>query len=192
MLTFEENTHTYRHGDKVVPSVTQLLGRLHSFGMVPADVLAAACARGTFVHTLCQFHDEGDLDGSSVGEYQGYLDAWVNFCDAYKAEWFGVELQGYSERYGYAGTMDRYGVLNGSPFVIDIKTSLSSHPVWNMQLTAYRQLLAETVDAKWALARLGTVQLRPDGTYKLIEWSDPDAWPAFLALISLINWSTKS
>lgn len=192
MLTFDSESHTYRHGDKVVPSVTQLLGRLHSFGMVPADVLAAACTRGTYVHALCEFYDQQDLDDSSVGIYRGYLDAWGKFCADHKAEWTGVEVQGYSKRYGYAGTLDRCGTLNGAPWVIDLKTSQSSHPVWNMQLAAYRQLLAETVDAKWALARLGTVQLRPDGTYKLIEWTDPDAWPAFLSLITLTNWSNKS
>lgn len=192
MLEFDEVQHLYTFNGVVKPSVTTLLSRLHSFGMVPADVLAAACTRGTYVHALCEFYDQQDLDDSSVGEYRGYLDAWGKFCADHKAEWTGVEVQGYSERYGYAGTLDRCGTLNGAPWVIDLKTSQSSHPVWNMQLAAYRQLLAETVDSKWALARLGTVQLRPDGTYKLIEWTDPDAWPAFLSLITLTNWSNKS
>ena len=190
MLTFDDATHTYRHGEKVVPSVTQCLSKLHDFGMVPKDVLEAACLRGSYVHTLTEYHDQGDLDHSSIGEYLGYLDAWMQFCADRKAVWSGIEIRGYSERYGFAGTLDRCGTLNGGAWVIDIKTSATTHRVWNMQLAAYRQLLVET-DPKWALARLGTVQLKPDGTYKLVEWSDPDAWPAFVALITLTNWTSK-
>ena len=190
MLTFDDETHTYRHGDKVVPSVTQCLGRLHDFGMIRKDILEAACQRGSFVHTLCEYLDESDLDESSVGIYQGYLDAWIKFSADHKAKWDGIEVRGYSERFGYAGTHDRHGTLNGVKFVIDIKTSAASHPVWALQLAAYRNLLSEK-DPSWLLARMGTVQLRPDGTYKFIEWSDPDAWPAFMSLITLINWSKK-
>ncbi len=190
MLEFDEDQHIYTFNGVVKPSVTQLLGKLHDFSLVPADVLAAACTRGTYVHCLCQFHDEGDLDGSSVGEYQGYLDAWVKFCADFKAEWIGIEVQGYSTRYGFAGTYDRLGKLNGSMFVLDIKTSQASHPVWGLQLSAYRQICSEENPAL-GLARRATVQLRADGTYKFIEWTDPQDWPAFLALLTLINWSTK-
>lgn len=190
ILTFDDESHTYRYGEKVVPSVTQCLSRLHDFGMIPKDVLEAACIRGSYVHALTEFHDQNDLDQSSVGIYRGYLDAWIRFCADHQAVWEGIEVRGYSERYGFAGTLDRCGTLNGGAWIVDIKTSAQSHRVWNMQLAAYRQLLVET-DSKWALTRLGTVQLRPDGTYKLIEWSAPDAWPAFMALTTLINWASK-
>lgn len=190
MLTFDDATHTYRHGEKVVPSVTQCLSKLHDFGMVPKDVLEAACLRGSYVHTLTEYHDQGDLDPSSIGEYLGYLDAWIQFCADRKAVWSGIEIRGYSERYGFAGTWDRHGTLNGAKFVVDVKTSAAPHKVWGMQTSAYRQLLAEQ-DPAWVLARRATVQLRADGTYKFIEWSDPADWTAFLSLVNLINWSSK-
>lgn len=191
MLTFDEEQHVYSWNGVEKPSVTQCLNKLHDFNMVPAEVLNAACRRGSYVHTLCEFHDQNDLDSSSIGIYAGYLDAWIAFCADHKAVWQGIEVRGYSERYGFAGTWDRHGTLNGSPFVVDIKTSQSSHPVWGMQTSAYRQLIAET-DPSWMLARRATVQLRPDGTYKFIEWSWNADWPAFLALINLINWSKQS
>ena len=190
MLTFNEALHQYQWDGVIKPSVTQVLGRLHDFGMVPRDVLAAACERGTYVHALCEYHDQNDLDDSSVGEYRGYLDAWVKFCADHNAAWDGIEVQCYSQRFGYAGTFDRCGTLNGSAYVIDIKTSLAPHKVWGMQVSAYRQLLAEE-DPTWLLARRGTVQLRPDGTYKFIEWSDPTDWTAFISLVNLINWSSQ-
>jgi hypothetical protein len=191
MLTFDEELHEYRWDGIVKPSVTQCLSRLHDFGMVAKDVMEAACVRGSYVHSLCEYHDQNDLDPSSVGIYQGYLDAWIRFCADYKANWAGIEVRGYSERYGFAGTWDRHGLLNGMPWVVDVKTSVASHPVWGLQTAAYRQLLAER-DPYWLLARRATVQLKPDGTYKVIEWNSPDDLPVFLALISLINWSNKS
>ncbi len=191
MLTFEDEAHEYKWDGVVKPSVTQVLNHLHSFGMVRKDVLEAACARGSYVHSLCEFHDQNDLDSGSIGIYAGYLDAWIQFCADHKAVWSGIEVRGYSERYGYAGTYDRAGTLNGARFVVDVKTSQASHPVWGLQLAAYRQLCAEQ-DSSWMLARRATVQLRPDGTYKFIEWNSPDDWPTFLALITLINWNQKS
>lgn len=191
MLTFDEGLHQYKANGVVVPSVTQCLNKLHDFGMVSKDILEAACQRGSYVHTLCEYHDQNDLDSESIGNYGGYLDAWIQFCADYKSVWSGIEVRGYSERYGYAGTWDRNGLLNGSKFVVDIKTSLAPHPVWGLQTSAYRQLIAET-DQSWLLSRRATVQLRPDGTYKFIEWNSPNDWPTFLALITLINWNQKS
>jgi len=191
MLEFDDDLHQYKANGVVVPSVTQCLGKLHDFGLVRKDILEAACARGSYVHTLTEYHDQNDLDSGSIGTYAGYLDAWIAFCVDHKAVWEGIEVRGYSERYGFAGTWDRHGTLNGARYVVDVKTSQASHPVWGLQLSAYRQLCAEQ-DSSWMLARRATVQLRPDGTYKFIEWSDPADWPTFLALITLINWNQKS
>jgi len=190
MLTFNEALHEYRWNGEVRPSVTQVISRLSSFGMVPPDVLAAAQERGTAVHTLTQYNDEDDLDMASVDPaYSLYLSAWIKFCTQHRTDWRGIEYQSYSPRFGYAGTMDRYGHLNGQPYVIDIKTGAQSHKVWGMQTAAYRQLLAENIGHEWMLARRATVQLRHDGAYKLIAWDDPSDWSAFLALITLTNWS---
>jgi len=191
MLTFDEDLHQYQFNGVVKPSVTQVLSRLHSFGMVPKDVLEAACQRGSYVHTLCEYHDQNDLDSESIGIYGGYLDAWIQFCADHKAVWTSIEQRGYSERYGFAGTWDRAGTLKGIQHVVDIKTSVAPHPVWGLQTAAYRQLMAEA-DTSWLLARRATVQLRPDGSYKLITWDSPDDWTAFISLINLTNWSNKS
>lgn len=192
-LTFNDELHEYRLGGVVVPSVTQVLGKLHDFSMVPRDVLEAACVRGTIVHRLCEYHDLNDLDPSSIGEWWPYLDAWINFIADYGAEWHGIEQRGYSRRHGFAGTMDRRGVFaKKAPgrWIVDVKTSVQPHRVWGMQTAAYRQIATEE-DPSWMLARRATVQLRPDGTYRFLEWSDPEDWTAFLALIHLSNWSNK-
>lgn len=190
-LTFDAESHTYRFGGVVRPSVTQVLGKLSDFGMVPKDVLEAAQERGTFVHSLCQFYDENDLDPSSAGIYQPYLDAWIKFSRDYEASWDRIEHRMYSTRYGFAGTPDRRGTLRGSRYAsVDIKTGKTLHRVCGMQGAAYRQLATEE-DPSWATGRRATVQLGADGKYKFLAWDDPDDWPAFLSLINLTNWSLK-
>ena len=42
MLTFDPVKHEYRDGDRVIPSVTQILAPLSDFSFVDADVLSAA------------------------------------------------------------------------------------------------------------------------------------------------------
>lgn len=188
VLHFDEASHTYTLGGIVRPSVTQVLGKLHSFGMVPKEVLEAACQRGTYVHLLCQFHDEQDLDPASIGEYAGYLDAWIKFSRDCDVKWDRIEHCMYSKRYGFAGTPDRRGWLKGRPYAsVDIKTGKSLHRVCGMQGAAYRQLAAEE-DPQWLTARRATVQLAADGSYKFLPWDSPTDWPAFLSLVNLTNW----
>lgn len=194
MLTFNDERHEYRWLGEVVPSVTQLMQRLQDWGFVPPDVLAAAQERGTDVHLLTQFHDEGDLAPETIGDKGAYLDAWIDFCATYKVEWSGIECQGFSQRFGFAGTYDRKGKLlltsERDLWLIDIKTSAVRHRCMGMQLAAYRQIEAEK-DSAWMLARRATVQLKPNGKYDFREWKNPKDWAAFQALISLTNWSTS-
>ena len=191
VLQFDEASHTYTMGGIVRPSVTQVLGKLNDFGMVPKEVLEAACQRGTFVHKLCEFFDEEDLDLSTVGQYGGYLDAWIRFSADFQVKWDRIEHRMYSHRYGFAGTPDRRGWLKGRPYAsVDIKTGKTLHRVCGMQGAAYRQLAAEE-DPSWLTARRGTVQLAADGTYKFLAWDDAADWPAFVSLINLTNWVNK-
>lgn len=192
-LTFDRATHTYKFDGRVVPSVTQLLGRLHSFAHVPEAVLEQARVRGTFVHSMCDAHDAGDLDeGRLLDEHRGYLVAWKAFRATYEPTWAAIEERGYSTLYAFAGTLDRRGVLGriypGQKAIVDIKTG-PAHPVFGLQLAAYRHL-ASLREPDCALARRLTVQLQPDGRFKVVEWSSPDDWSTFLALIKLTRWST--
>lgn len=191
MLTFDSATHTYRWNGVPVMSVTQHLQALHSFVGVPEDVLRAACERGTFVHDVTVAHDMDELDEPAVPpEFAGYLQAWKAFVAAAAPNWLDIERMGYSRRFGFAGTWDRLGELSGSwagRWIIDVKTSEQSHPVWGLQTSAYRQILSEE-DLTLALARRGTVQLLRDGKFRFKEWADPADWPTFQSLVTLNHW----
>ena len=197
MLTFDPVPHEYKWSGRRVPSVTQLLDRLHSFAGVPMEILDAAKRRGSYVHDMCDADDANDLadpDAELAGQYGGYLLAWRKFRADYAPEWAGTEERGYSERYGFAGTLDNRGTLGKFgvvKWIIDKKTSAQTHPVWGMQVAAYRQLVAER-DPSWLMARRATVRLAADGTYKFDEWQDPGDWPAFQSLLTLQQWCTRN
>jgi hypothetical protein len=201
VLTFDEPTHTYRWHGKVVPSVTQLLECCYDWGFITPEQLEAAGDRGTYVHQLCELDDLGELDEAAErdGEHFPRLLAWRKFCADYGANWSGIETRHYSAMHGFAGTIDRDGKLEkfsaGWPWIIDVKSSESTSPVWGMQLAAYRQLLAETYPVQggvsFAIARRGTVRLLANGEYRFDEWKEPTDWPTFAAIVTLYNWKKR-
>lgn len=186
MLTFDHERHEYRHAGVLVPGVTSLLQHLHSFAGVPLDVLQAAQERGTAVHAACQFFDEEDLDEEQLQASSpmvfGYLCGWKKFMAERAPTWNAIEQPVYHPTLRYAGTPDRFGVLGGEDWQVDIKTSQQSHPVWGVQTAAYNQAAGKPK------ARRATVQLRADGTYRFIEWKDPTDWPVFVSLVTLHHW----
>jgi len=194
-LTFDASRHEYRWLGRVVPGVTSLLSSLSNFDFLSPEDLEAAQDRGTYVHALTELNDIDDLDEEheSKGEHWPRLLAWRKFCEDHGANWEGIEEIGYSERFGFAGTLDRRGRLErftgDAKWVIDVKSSASKSKVWGLQLAAYRQILIER-DMTWPLARRGTVRLLADGTYRFDELMNPRDWDAFAALITLNNWKT--
>src|SRR5690606_31028805 len=48
-----------------------------------------------------------------------------------------------SEEHRFGGTIDAYGLLDGAPALIDLKTGRAIYPEMVYQLAAYRQLLIE-------------------------------------------------
>lgn len=186
-LEFDEARHEYRIGGKLVAGVTGLLGTIHRFDMVPANIMTAAQERGTNTHIACQFWDEdGDVDAASLTQDTVLrLGWWREFLADYRPEFVGIESRVYHRALRYAGTADRFAVINGKPWVIDIKTALQSHPVWGMQTAAYAQA------AGWGNAKRGTVQLLQDG-YRFLEWEEPSDWNAFASLLTLQRWLKKT
>lgn len=194
MLTFEPIGHCYRWNGKVVPSVTQLLDQCtDAFAHVAEDVLEAAKDRGTYVHKLTEMSDLDELDDEveCTKEHWPRLLAWRKFCADKGANWSEIETQGYSKRYGYAGTVDRRGKLERftgpTLWTIDVKTSESASRSWGLQTAAYRQIAVEE-DMQWALSRRACVRLLADGTYRFDEFTSPKDWPAFAAILTFLDW----
>ncbi len=182
MLTFDEASHTYRFGGKVVPGVTSILRPLVDFSGIRRDVLEAKADLGKRVHFACQLHDEDDLDEASVQEdVAPYLQAYRLFLSESRAQIVMNEERVFSRTYGYAGTLDRVMALPAQgTFLVDLKTCIATPTSTGPQTAAYLRALDPSV-----CTRRAALRLRPDGTYRLDELTDPNDWATFLACLTV-------
>lgn len=188
MIHFDEATHTYSIDGKKLPSVTEICGLLNNWGDLNPAILMQAARRGTVVHEYCELVDYGvDEDGIECEpELAGYVIAYMRFLRDYRPLWEMVEQKVYSEQFGFAGTLDRFGTIDGKPVLLDIKTSSSVNKlakiIWACQLSAYTLLLAKEGEEvkRWNLV------LKRDGKYQIIDAAESEKKYAFSGF-SLFN-----
>lgn len=187
-LHFDSDTHTYSIDGKKLPSVTEICGLLNNWGDINPAILMQAARRGTVVHEYAELIDYGvDEDGIECEpELAGYVIAYMRFLRDYRPLWEMVEQKVYSEQFGFAGTLDRYGTIDGKPVLLDIKTSSSVNKltkiIWACQLSAYQLLLAKEGEEvkRWNLV------LKKDGKYQIVDASESEKKYAFSGF-SLFN-----
>lgn len=193
MLTFDQEKHEYRFDGKLVPGVTSLISSLSDFSFVSDEDMEAACYRGTACHLACELFDLGTLNEAALDPaWRPYLDAWVKFKEERSFAVVLNEHRVFHPVLKYAGTLDRFGMLEGKPFVLDIKTSASLSPVIGIQLAAYLEALV--AGPEWnGQKKMGrvAVQLKSDGNYVVKEYADSTDWSAFVGLVNLARWKMK-
>jgi len=165
-LVFDAERHLYLYYGHIYPSVTEICAPLQSFDVSPA-VLQQAQRRGTQVHEYCQLIDYGiEPDELEVEpELAGYVLAYMRFLRDYKPQWEMIEQPLVSTAQHYAGTLDRFGTIDGKPWLVDIKTTAQpKRPTlisWACQLEGYQRML------ECDIYHFVDLQLKKDGTYKL-------------------------
>jgi hypothetical protein len=188
-LLFDPVEHVYTFGAQRVPSVTQTLAPLVDYSQVPPAALKRAQELGTAVHRMTELHDLDDLDTDSLSqELLPYLTAWMRFRAETGFVPELIEQRFHHPALGFAGTLDRTGVIGGRRAVVDIKKMLRLGPVIGVQLAAYKELCIKNgvhVEDRYGLG------LRADGTYRLVPFKDPHDWPVFLSLLTLRNFKDK-
>lgn len=181
-FVFFEKGHIYMLDGKRLPCVSDLCRFLHReiYKDAPPWQMEAAAHRGTAVH---QATEKLDREGRAEiqEEYLGYLEAYAAFLREHTASWELVERSLYHPEDLYAGTIDRYGLLDGARTLLDIKTTYTVHkPLCSASLNLYRRML----EARgYRVERLLILHLKKDGTYKLIPFTFDDQVPT--ALITL-------
>ena len=178
-VQFDEATHTYTLDGKELPSVTHIIRYLAVDKANNADPNMALIARerGSAVHEATVMYDySGEIPDDFPAEYAPYLEAYVQFVRDYKPGWELIEHQMGNKTLGFAGTLDRFGVIDNEYAILDIKTSYKvDMPSLSAQLTAYRSLLyKEYSPAKWDEIlenglNLYGLQLMRDGKYRLYK-----------------------
>ena len=137
---------------------------------IDKEILADSQVRGSTVHK-----GTVTLDNEHIAEvpyeYSGYLDAYVKFLKEHDVRWFSY----YTERSmrcrdEFAGTIDRFGDVDGKLTIADFKTnskiSGKNLVAYEVQLNLYRRILEAH---EQLVQRLLIVHLMKDGNYQLYD-----------------------
>ena len=182
VLQFFDNGHIYMLDGERLPCVSDLCRFLHReiYADAPVWQMEAAAERGTAVHAATETLDK---QGTVTIEenYRPYIEAYAAFRREHIVEWELIEHAAYHPAHRYAGTIDRYGRVDGFLTLLDIKTTYRVYkPLCSASLNLYRMMLEARGKG---VEKLLILHLRKDGSYKLIPFSFDDAVP--MALITL-------
>src|SRR2546429_4693842 len=141
-FVFDEDTHTYRLGDRVIPGHTRVLDMsgLVPYGAIAPDILERKSAIGRAVHFACFLHDEGK-PFTSDPHIRGYIDAWIDFR---KQTGFTPSLREHRGVYYFHGlpfgmqidALGRFKNMFTQEAVVEIKTCSTIQPHHGIQLAA--------------------------------------------------------
>lgn len=174
-VQFDEATHTYTLDGVELPSVTHIIRYLAVDKANNADPNMALIARerGSAVHEATVMYDcSGEIPDGFPAEYAPYLEAYVQFVRDYKPGWELIEHQMGNATLGFAGTLDRFGVIDDKWCILDIKTSYKVDiPSLSAQLAAYHDLLLNEQFERLENANIRHLglQLMRTGKYRLYE-----------------------
>ena len=167
-----------------MPSVTTVIG---NSGLIDSRFYDDFSRdRGTAVHLVCELHDLGVLDESTVDpRIAPRLEAWKLFTAETGAMWDegGIERRVYSRTHHYAGTLDRLGSVSGWRTLVDIKSGVP-HSSTALQTAAYTKAAFECCNRM-------AVHLKDDGKYKIYPYKITDLdydFSVFEALLTLQRW----
>lgn len=137
------------------------------YGEAPPDLLAIAAERGTEIHRATQELDEKG-ECSIQEDFAPYIAAYNKFLADKKPVWEGIEMMVHKDDV-YAGTLDRYGLIDGQHAIVDIKTAAKINKQSLALYTAAQNLYRMAIQPFVSVDRLLILQIMRDETYKLIE-----------------------
>lgn len=181
-LQFFDKGHIYMLDGERLPCVSDLCRFLHRelYADAPVWQMEAAADRGTKVHAATEALDRTGR-AEIEEEYLPYLQAYALFRQEHAVSWELIEHADYHPAHRFAGTIDRYGMVDGYRTLLDIKTTYKvMKPLCGASLNLYRMILEAR---QKQVERLLILHLKKDGTYKLIRFDMDDSVP--LALITL-------
>lgn len=173
-LIFYDADHRYEVDGEEVPSVSEITRFVSRevYGDVTQFNLDRAGDRGTRVHKALEVLDKYGIV-EITEDIEPYIRAYLQFRKVHSAEWKYIEKPICAADRSYAGTLDRYGLVDGKQTLLDFKTTKTISPAHRQLYSAgqnlYRKALEEPVEQMLLL------QLKEDGTYKLIPLEIEDA-----------------
>ena len=185
-IDFDEDKHEYSVDGVKVPSVSEILAPLNAdrYGEINPAVLRAAAERGKAIHEICEAIDydlfTSEAEDEMPPELAGYVDAYFQFLFDHDVYWEMVEqiVACYRGIEGeppiYAGTIDRFGIVDGKAAVVDIKTYASMTTEAQMTASCQTALYSDAIVACGCRAKRYILHLKKDGKYRLIDLDNFD------------------
>lgn len=166
-VRFDPERHIYTVDGEQLPSVTEVCRFCaYDYKSDRPWLAEAAARRGSAVHEACALIDFGE-EPEETPELAGYLKAYRRFLADCKPDWELIEHPMGDASLGFAGTLDRYGTIDGVQTLLDIKTGTVHTAAVSAQLAGYRSLLfQERGSLVFAACAL---KLSRDGTYDLSQ-----------------------
>ena len=169
-LTFYDADHQYQVDGEIYPSVSEILRFISReiYNDVNQYNLDHAADRGTRVHKALEVLNKfGQVECDD--DIVPYVQAYLKFTREHAVKWDGIEKAMFHPEAKYAGTLDRFGTVDGKYAVLDFKTSYAIHkPLVKAQLNGYRSMLEINRGCK--VEALYCLHLKKDGTYRLVEF----------------------
>lgn len=180
-LIFYESNHSYEVDGLKLPSVSEVIRFISReiYANATQFQLDRAADRGTRVHQACEGIDRyGSCEVDA--EIEPYVMAYMDFLRKHKPEWKMIETSMCDLGRGYAGTLDRFGIINGKTYIIDLKSNSSIKPALvTAQLNGYAELAEANGHVVDAIASL---HLKKDGKYSFVERERNNTFDACLTL----------
>lgn len=195
-IKLDEKYHQYLVNGHYYDSVTSILktmGLYDCYGRVPdQELMAAKMKKGKAVHRATELFDKDELDETTLHPTLiPYLEAWKKFKATFQPTWYHIEAGVASVKYTYAGTIDRVGLIKGTPWIIDIKASESTIPATKLQLAGYDIAYHEMVGEKGTYKRAAVLLSGKTGDYNFIPYESTFDYNAFLGMLQFYFWKRK-
>lgn len=181
MLTFSADKHEYLLDGVRLPHVT---GILEEMGLTPRYPSGPYRVRGHRVHAASVLFDQGELDQYEIGaDLVPYVERYKRLVLDLKPVYQLIEQQLYHPVLGYAGTVDRGGMLFGNTFVADIKTG-GTGPETGLQLAAYAIMVDNNNYRKIDRYKFDL----SGGDGRLVKYEDPQDFDAWVGILQHWKW----
>ncbi len=199
-LKFDSIAHIYTVGDRQIPSVTQILSEFvrvdigsgwyvstFTGQIIDAATFEAAGAMGTAIHKMIHYYLDNDLDEGTLSP--ALIAVLMRFKEWEKVFSPKIELAEtmlYSERYGFAGTMDCVCTIGRDHWIVDWKSG--GYSTAGPQLAAYEKLYQELSGSRTPLKR-AVLHLPKDGSpFKWVPQTSREDWKFFEARLYQNNY----
>jgi hypothetical protein len=157
----------------------------------PYQISEKAKDRGATVHSIVEAWRQNQVFLDNVSEpFRGYAKGFYKWVEDHEVDIVEHEREFTCKEYRYSGKVDLLVHLNGAelPIVADVKTGKYIYDEAWLQLSAYRQGLAED---GIETAGIGVILLHDNGSYTFQHQAE-DHFTQFLAFKPIWAWKNRT